>query len=82
MITVKRSCNSSNRVEPERIIFNSFVIEMTATHATRFASIHKYLFDDRFDRVQMACTLEDIIDIGLFEMIQNIKHEQQGRYEE
>ena len=73
MITVKRSCNSSNRVEPEKIVYNSFIIEMTNTHAARFAMIHEYLFDDKFDRVEMARTLEDIIDEGMFAIAQNIK---------
>lgn len=72
-VIVKRSCNSSNRVEPEKIVFNSFVIEMTNTHAARFEMIHEYLFDDRFDRVEMARTLEEIIDAGMYLMAQEIK---------
>ena len=73
MITVKRSCASSNKVESDKIVFNSFVIEMTNTHAARFAMIHEYLFDDKFDRVQMARTLEEIIDAGMYLMAKEIK---------
>ena len=66
MIIVKRSCNSSNRVDDDRIVFNSFIIEMTNEQAKKFAAIHKYLHDDStFDRVMMARTLEEIIDTGM-----------------
>lgn len=73
MITVKRSCNSSNRVEPDKIVFNSFIIDLTNVHAARFAMIHEYFFDDRFDRVEMARTLTEIIDIGMYQIAQEIK---------
>ena len=65
-ITVRRSCNSSNRVEDDRVIFNSFIVDMTDIHAETFIAIHKYLHDDSgFDRVMMTRTLEEIIDTGL-----------------
>ena len=74
MITVKRTCASSNRIDDDKIVFNSFNIEMTNTHAVRFAMIHKYMFDnDKFDRVEMVRTLNEIIDVGMYEMAQNIK---------
>ena len=73
-VIVQRSCASSNRVDDEKIAFNSFSILMTNTHAARFAMIHRYMFDnDKFDRVEMVRTLEEIIDVGMFEMAQNIK---------
>jgi len=65
-VLVKRSCSSSNRVEDHRVIFNSFIVDMTDIHAETFIAIHKYLHDDsEFDRVMMARTLEEIIDTGL-----------------
>ena len=65
-VLVKRSCNSSNRIDDDRVIFNSFIIYMTDMQSDRFKAIHKYLHDDNgFDRVLMARTLEEIIDTGL-----------------
>ena len=67
---VRRSCNSSNRVDNDRIIFNSFIIELSNDHAKAFGDIHRYLHDDEiFDRVLMARTLEAIIDEGIQAMI-------------
>ena len=67
---VRRSCNSSNRVDDDRIIFNSFIIDLSNDHARAFGDIHRYLHDDEgFDRVLMARTLEAIIDEGIQAMI-------------
>ena len=67
---VRRSCNSSNRVDDDRIIFNSFIIDLSNDHARAFGNIHRYLHDDEgFDRVLMARTLEAIIDEGIQAMI-------------
>ena len=74
MIIVKRSCNSSNRVDDDKIVFNSFIIEMTGHHAKRFAALQKWMMDDdKFDRVLMARMLENIIDEGLFTLNQSME---------
>ena len=66
MIIVKRQCNSSNVVDEDRVIFNSFTVQLTNEASEKFKAIHKYLHDDDgFDRVLMARTLEEIIDNGL-----------------
>ena len=67
---VRRSCSSSNRIEKDRIVFNSFVIELTNEHARAFRDIQNYLHDDEsMDRVFMVRTLETIIDEGIQAMI-------------
>ena len=66
MITVKRSCNSSNIVGEEKITFNSFVIILTEYDAKAFRDIHLALHDDEtMDRVLMTKTLEKIIEEGI-----------------
>ena len=73
---VRRSCNSSNRVDDDRIVFNSFIIELSNDHARAFGDIHRYLHDDEgFDRVLMARTLEAIIDEGIYALMHQVYDE-------
>ena len=69
MITIKRSCSSSNRIEDDKIVFNSFTIILTNDQRCSFEDIHRYLHDDdNFDRVLMVRTLEEIIDTGIYHL--------------
>ena len=61
---MKRSCNSSIKVEDDRIIFNSFVLTIDKTRYKEFKKISKdYLVGDIPDR--NARVLEHIIELAL-----------------
>lgn len=71
-VIVQRSCASSNRIDAEKIAFSSFTINLTRDQRDIFEDIHRYLHEEdrtvdaeKFDRVRMARTLEEIIDTGI-----------------
>ena len=81
-IIVQRSCASSNRVDDEKIVFSSFTINFTRDQRNTFEDIHRYLHEEdrmtdaeKFDRVRMARTLEEIIDTGIHHLGQLVYDE-------
>jgi len=81
-VIVQRSCASSNRIDDEKITFSSFTINLTRDQRDAFEGIHRYLHEenmtidaDKFDRVLMARTLEEIIDTGIHHLARMIYEE-------
>ena len=63
-VVMKRSCNSSIKVEDDKITFNSFVLTIDKTRFKEFKKISKdYFVGDIPDR--NARVLEHIIELAL-----------------
>jgi len=81
-VIVQRSCASSNRIDDEKIAFSSFTINLTRDQRNAFEDIHRYLHEEdrmtdaeKFDRVRMVRTLEEIIDTGIHHLARMIYEE-------
>ena len=81
-VIVQRSCASSNRIDDEKIAFSSFTINLTRDQRNAFEDIHRYLHEEdrmidaeKFDRVRMVRTLEEIIDTGIHHLARMVYDE-------